>query len=397
MKKIMMLGGNFFQMSAIKRAKELGYYVISVDYLPNNIGHKYSDEYHNISTIDKEAVLKLAQNLQIDGILSYASDVSAPTAAYVAESLELPTNPYNAVMCLTHKDLFRQFMKENNLRMPVSQKFTDRESARAFFMTMDLPAMIKPVDASGSKGVIKVSQRKDFDIAFDEAMHYSISKQILVEQFIAKQGYQIDGDGFVKDGKIAFFGVMDQHNHVPLSPHVPMGLSWPSIQKEDYQQEAYALIQDIFNRLGIRFGAFNFEYIIGEDGHIYLLEIGPRNGGNFIPDTIKYASGVDMIEASIKACVGDNYDDTLRIKHSGVATSYVIHSDRDGIFEKLIIDENIRDHVVQFGLFVEPGEQVFAYKNAGFGIGIALLKFEDVDIMNSMMDHMYDYIRVVVK
>ncbi len=61
MKKIMMLGANFFQMTAIKRAKELGYYVITVDYLPKNPGHKYADEYYNISTLDKEAVLNLAR------------------------------------------------------------------------------------------------------------------------------------------------------------------------------------------------------------------------------------------------------------------------------------------------------------------------------------------------
>lgn len=92
MKRIMMLGGSYFQASAIKRAKELGYYVITCDYLPDNPGHKYADEYHNVSTIDKEGVLKLAKELKIDGILAYASDVSVSTAAYVSEQLGLPSN-----------------------------------------------------------------------------------------------------------------------------------------------------------------------------------------------------------------------------------------------------------------------------------------------------------------
>ncbi len=84
-KKIMLLGGNYFQMTATKAAKNLGCHVISVDYLPNNPAHKFADEYYNISTIDKNAVLTLAKKLKIDGIWSYASDVSAPTVAYVAE------------------------------------------------------------------------------------------------------------------------------------------------------------------------------------------------------------------------------------------------------------------------------------------------------------------------
>ena len=92
-KKIMMLGGNYFQMTAVLAAKRLGYHVIDVDYLPGNPAHRYADEYYNISTIDKEKVLQKARELQIDGIVSYASDVSAPTAAYVAEAMGLPTNP----------------------------------------------------------------------------------------------------------------------------------------------------------------------------------------------------------------------------------------------------------------------------------------------------------------
>ena len=110
-KRIMLLGGNYTQMTCTLAAKAEGYYVISVDYLPDNPAHKFADEYHNVSTIDKEAVLELAKKLDIDGIVSYASDVSAPTAAYVAENLGLPTNPYDSVMIMTHKDLFRDFLK----------------------------------------------------------------------------------------------------------------------------------------------------------------------------------------------------------------------------------------------------------------------------------------------
>ena len=95
-----MLGASHFQIPAIKYAKEAGYKVITADYLPNNPGHKYSDKYYNVSTIDKESVLKLACELNIDGILSYASDPGAPTAAYVAEKLNLPGNPYKSVKIL---------------------------------------------------------------------------------------------------------------------------------------------------------------------------------------------------------------------------------------------------------------------------------------------------------
>ena len=122
-KKVMLLGGNYFQMTATKAAKELGCHVISVDYLPDNPAHKYADEYHNVSTTDREAILKLAKELQIDGIVSYASDVSAPTAAYVSEKLGLPGNPLQAVEILTHKDKMREFMETHGFRSPKGKAF----------------------------------------------------------------------------------------------------------------------------------------------------------------------------------------------------------------------------------------------------------------------------------
>lgn len=397
MKKIMMLGANFFQMTAIKRAKELGYYVITADYLPKNPGHQYADESYNVSTLDKEAILELASSLKIDGILSYASDVSAPTAAYVAEKLGLPTNPYRSVLVLTRKHLFRQFMNEEKLQVPQGQVFHDKEQARIYFHTMNLPVMIKPVDASGSKGVIKVQNREDFESAYEEAMSYSFEKSVIIETFIEKKGYQIDGDGFIKDGKIVFFGVMDQHNNTGRNPHAPIGLSYPSIQKASYQKKACEMIQTIFDRLDMRFGAFNFEYIVDKDENVHILEIGPRNGGNFIPDTLQYALGVDLVEASIRACVGDEYGEALVAEKQLAASSYVIHSLKTGTFKRLSIHSQVKENIVKKELFITEGDPVKAFRNGGDSIGAMVLAFENADRMNHMMDRMWEYVEVIAE
>ena len=397
MKKLMVLGGNFLQMQAIKRAKELGYYVISVDYLPDNPGHRFSDEYHNVSTVDKEAVLALARELEIDGILAYATDVAAPTAAYVSEKLGLPTNPYESVMILTHKDSFRAFMAENGLLMPWGAAFCDKEAAREYFDSHPLPVMIKPVDSSGSKGVTKVTSRTQFDAAFEYALQYSIEKRVIVEQFIERHGYQIDGDGFIMDGRIAFFGVMDQHNNHARNPYAPIGHSWPSIQDEKYKSKAFELISSIFKKLNMRFGAFNFEYIIGGDDNVYLLEIGPRNGGNLISEALKCACGADLTEASIKACVGDDYAEALRPKFSRPAASYVIHSLESGRYKGLEIDDAVKDKIVLTSVFAENGEEINAFRNASDSIGALVLEFSSVDEMNRLLDNMWEHIKVVVE
>ena len=116
MKKLLLLGGSRYLIPIIKAAHELGIYVITCDYLPDNEGHKYADEYHNISIIDREAILDLAIELKIDGILSFATDPGVVVAAYVADRLNLPSPPYESVRILQNKDLFRNFFEKESLQ-----------------------------------------------------------------------------------------------------------------------------------------------------------------------------------------------------------------------------------------------------------------------------------------
>ena len=149
MKKVLMLGGSLYQTYAIKEAKRLGYYVITCDYLPDNPGHKFADEYYNVSTTDKQAVLELAERLKVDGVVAYASDPAAPTAAFVCEKLGLPTSPYESVEILSNKDLFRNFLQKNGFNCPKAKGFTNYEDALSSIDEFTFPVMIKPVDSSG--------------------------------------------------------------------------------------------------------------------------------------------------------------------------------------------------------------------------------------------------------
>ena len=124
MKKLMVLGGSRYALPIIKAAHELGCYVITCDYLPDNIAHKYSDEYCNVSIIDKEAVLDAAKKLKIDGITSFACDPGVVTAAYVAEKMGLPScGSYESVCILQNKGRFRKFLTDNGFTVPAANRF----------------------------------------------------------------------------------------------------------------------------------------------------------------------------------------------------------------------------------------------------------------------------------
>lgn len=156
MKKILLLGGSRYLLPVIKSAHELGLYVITCDYLPNNIAHKYSDEYVNVSIIDKEAVLEVAEKLKIDGIMSFATDPGVVTAAYVAEQMGLPSvGSYTAVSILQNKGKFRKFLTENGFNVPLAKSYKDIGLALKDKNLFKWPIIIKPTDSAGSKGVKK--------------------------------------------------------------------------------------------------------------------------------------------------------------------------------------------------------------------------------------------------
>ena len=146
----------------IEECHKLGYYAITCDYLPDNAAHQVSDEYYNVSIIDKDAVLKLAEELQIDGIMSFACDPGVVTAAYVAEKMGIPfQGSYASTLILQDKGLFRKFLWDNGFNCPHAKSYEKIEDAIKDVSFFNWPVIVKPVDSAGSKGVTRVDDVKN--------------------------------------------------------------------------------------------------------------------------------------------------------------------------------------------------------------------------------------------
>lgn len=396
MKKILMLGGSHFQVPAIKYAKSAGYHVITADYLPDNPGHKYADEYYNVSTIDENKVLELAEKLKIDGIVSYASDPGAPAAAFVAEKLSLPGNPYESVKILQRKDLFRGFLKNNDFLVPETASFHNLNEAKEFAASRlkHKAIVVKPADSSGSKGVTKLLTIDEFVHSFQNALNYSIAKIVVVEDFIEKSIYEMDGDGFVWNGKLVFRCFGNQHNDLECNPYVPMGISFPYMQEQSIQQKAHDIIESILTKLNMRVGGLNIEYLTDSDGNIYILEIGPRSGGNLIPEVIKLSTGVDLIAYSIDGAMGKDCSDLKMVETDGFYSSYILHAKKDGKVKSINIDDNIKQKIVQQNIFTTTGDSVKKFDGSNNTLGTFIIKFENQEEMIYYLDKMTDYISV---
>ena len=226
----MLLGGLRYLKPVIDAAHKQGYYVITADYLPNNIAHKWSDEYCNVSIIDKEAVLKEAQRLQIDGIMSFACDPGVVAASYVQNKMGLPSfGPFESVEILQNKDKFRAFLAKNGFNVPQAKGFDSVEAAMQELYWYPWPVIVKPTDAAGSKGVTRVDRAEDLKPALEYAMEHSISGHIIVEEFIDKQGCSSDTDSFSEDGKLKFVSFCAQRfDAEATNPYTPAAYSWPS-------------------------------------------------------------------------------------------------------------------------------------------------------------------------
>ena len=398
MKKILMLGGSLYQTYAIKEAVRLGYYVITCDYLPDNPGHKFAHEYHNVSTTDKEAVLALAKELKVDGIVAYASDPAAPTAAYVCEKLGLPSSPYKSVEILSNKDLFRDFLQKNHFNCPKAMGFTTYEDALAHIDEFKMPVMVKPVDSSGSKGINKMTDKSQLKAFVEDALHYSRGKRFLIEEFIVKKGHQISGDAFSVDGKLVFHCLGNEFYDPNCDKDfAPLGECWPFQMDHKYIDDLEQQLQRLMTLLNMKSNAYNVEAIVGEDDKVYLLELGARSGGSLIPQVTKYATGVDMVTYVVKAAMGEDCSDLKMAKPTGFWSNYMVHANETGLFQSIEFDPEFeKKHLVDWVTDIKVGDPVHKFRDAQDCIGEFILKYDSMEQMFEVIKNIENYIQVKV-
>lgn len=399
MKKLLLLGGISYLIPVIKRAKRMGHYVITCDYKPDNIAHQYSDEFYNVSIIDKEAVLVLAQKLQIDGIMSFAVDPGVVTAAYVAEKMDLPApGPYKSVEILQNKGLFREFLRKNKFNCPKSMAYSSLETALQEFSAADLPVIVKPVDSAGSKGVTKVKKVDDLKSAIKVALGASPSKNFIIEEFLELKGYQASGEAFCNNGKFEFISLSDQRfDKNSPNPYTPSGNSWPTRFSHKNLTTIKKELQRLIELLQMKTSIYNIEVRETVDNKAYIMEVSPRGGGNHLAEAIRYATGEDLIEYSIKAAFGEpinrlnppNYKN-----HWGLLNLYSLNA---GIFQELKIADSLKPNVQEIELRVKPGDQVNAFFGANDAIGTAIFHFENKAQLEELLNDPSQYIKVITK
>lgn len=404
-KSILLLGGSKQQVIAIETAKRLGYRTVLCDYLPDNPGQYMADIFYQESTTDRKKMLEIARAEGVSGVLAYSSDPAAPTAAFVAEQLGLPTNPLSSVKTLSEKHLFRKHLQDNGFPCPISVPIDVRGASPSGLVDcaasekMRYPVVLKPTDSSGSKG-ISIIEGPDlgvYDAALAHAKEFSRNGILVLEEYISASFPRvIGGDVFVVDGEVRFWGLMSCMRDSKLGGLVPIGERNPSGLNPKQDVAVRDAIQRLVTSLGIRFGELNVEIIMGAENVPFFLELGARAGGNMIPVQLSDISGIDLIEANVRYAMGDS---SLNVDFDGsdkAYATYVLHGDREGVFEGVDIAASIESHIYRSAMYVEQDAKVSRFDGANKALGVYFLKFDDAIQMERMLEGIQELITPII-
>lgn len=268
------------------------------------------------------------------------------------------------------------------------------EEAEADFGRFSLPVIIKPVDSSGSKGVTVLRSPEDLREALEFAFCFTRCGRIIVEEFVEKNHpYLIGGDIFVVDGKVVLWGLLNCHRDEQVNRLVPVGKSYPLILPQQDLDAVKATLQSMVDQLKIRCGAMNVELVVDAQGRVWPIDIGPRNGGNMIPELLGYIFDVDIVELTILAAMGEKVR-LERCEGTPYYATHNLHVSKSGFFQNITFSQTLSEYIIRSSIYKKPGDPVEYFDNAAKALGILFLKFPDEQIMSHILGEINSHITI---
>ena len=283
MKKVMILGAGNGQIPFINICKEMGCYVICASVEGDYPGFKIADKNYYVDTRDKETLLEIARNENIDAITSDQTDVSMPAVAYVSEKLGLKSIGYETSISVSDKYVMRQEAAALGVAVPSFYKASTVEEALQNIHKIEMPAIMKPIDSSGSRGVRKFNNADELKSFFDETKQYSKSGEVIIEEFI--EGREYLADGLAIDGKFinTDLGIKEYFDKEGMYISKMCMFTSASVIDEPSELAVLEANKKMAEGLQLKFGITHGEYIVSKkNGKAYLVEIAARGGGVYL-------------------------------------------------------------------------------------------------------------------
>lgn len=375
MQSFLIFGGGELQISLIKKVKELGYMAIVIDPNPNAIGKKYADAFYEIDGKDYSGTEKCAIDNNISGIVTSATDLPILMMARIAQSLNFSFPSFDACQTILDKNLFKRFLAINNINHAKGKQYSETEEIN--IDSLKFPLIFKPVSGSGSRGVVKCERKGDIEICRKRCLKHSRDKKFLVEEFIS--GEEISVEAIVYKGVVHIIQLTDKIV-TPPPYNVELGHKQPS--KFGYlEEEIHQILQKIIDELKISSCSIHPEIIIDKNDNIYLIEMGPRLGGDYITShLVPLSTGIDIEKAYLNLSMDIEPQILKSRKNNASAIFYFnfkpgskINSDQI----KNILSKNI--HVTDYQLSLGDNKKTPVISNSLDRYGFYIMKAESLN------------------
>ncbi len=331
MKKLVIIGANDFQNQLILKAKTLGYETHVFAWQDGAVGEKTADYFYPISIVEKDQILEKCKAIKPDGVCSIASDLAAITVDYVSEKLGLNGNATKNTVIRTNKYAMREAMQRAGVKTP--KFFKVSKIGDCAFDGLKFPAIVKPTDRSGSRGITKVFNMNELEDAVNNATKYSFEKCAIIEEYIAGNEYSCECISY--KGKHHFLAFTKKYT--TGSPHfIETGHMEPSDIPEKMQEYIKNEIFKALDALDIKNSASHTEFKIDENGEFGIIEIGARMGGDCIgSDLVKISTGKDFIKMVIDVAVGNEPDLTVKTEPTKAEIRFIFNKEDLEVLEDI--------------------------------------------------------------
>ena len=314
MKTVLFVGAGRHQRRAILRAKQLGLRVVAVDRNPEAAGLTHADEAEVVDFVDVEGVIEVARRFGVDGALTVSADRAVPIVAAVAEALGLPGNGTDTAHLMTHKVAMRRKLAQGGVPQPRFAAVRARREAAPAAETVGFPAVLKPADSGGQRGLFLLKSFDDLDRHLHAALVESPTGEAILEEFT--DGLELNGLIVTRGGEPYPLLLSDRLR----PPGDGFGVGWihsfPSKLFGDAFEEAERVALRAVRTLGLQDG-IAFPQLIVSDGKAVVVEVAARIPGGQMADLAFHALGVDLVEIALRQALGEEAPDEIVLpRHS---------------------------------------------------------------------------------
>ena len=393
-KKIMILGAGVYQVPLIEAAKRMGLYTIAASIPGNYPGFALADRVYEINTVDKEKILEVCKQEQIDGICTTGTDVAVETIGYVCRNMGLPGVSEEAAVRATDKARMKESFESGGVAAArFCRAYSYEEVCRAA-EKIGFPVVVKRVDSSGSRGITIVNEKSQLKEAYENAKERSSKPYVLVEEKL--NGIEIGVDGMVQGKELVFLAPHEKFVYYTKHASIPAGHGFPYLGSESLQKEIEVQMRRAVKALGLNNCCINADVFVDPMREkAWVIEMGGRTGATCIPELISLYYGFDFYEKILQNALGNRV--SFEPQKKGVpCMAKLLMSPIDGVITA--IDQKRLDAFraagVQIKLDFPVGHAVEAMVNGTTRIGHVVMEAECVEQLDQMIRRVYECIEV---